>query len=228
MSSNDGPRSLRVRSRFSLAHVLVLLAGLLALLLNFAVLRSRDASVDVLIASRDLAPGQVVGAMDVGFASLVAEDELLKTLFAASSRNDAVGQILNTPLREGDLIRRGDVRPAATSSDLRAMSIPIDKAHASGGAIAVGDSVDVIVVAKGFAEYIAAGLEVIDLATGTQSGLGSGQFYVTVAVDSVVALELARAIDSGSIEILRSTGAAAPEQWQLSDPSPPDADDAGT
>lgn len=217
-----------MRGRLSIAHMLILLAGLLAVLLNFAVLRSRDASVDVLVASRDLATGQIIDAEDIGLVALAADEALLDTLLTASNRHEAVGQILTSPIAAGDLIRRSDLRPSIAASGLRAMSIPIDRNHASGGAIAVGDSVDVIAVTGGVAEYIAVGLDVIDLATSSSGGLGGGQFFVTVAVDSVTALRLAYAIDAGSLEILRSTGASPPNVVRFPDAITVGDDDAGT
>lgn len=224
-SASDEVRSHGLRGRFSLAHMLILLAGLLAVLLNFAVLRSRDASVEVLVAARDLAPGEAVEVDDVRLVSIGAGDDLLASLFVASSE-EVFGRVLVSTLKEGDAIRRSDVRPAGTSSDMRAMSIPIERTHASGGSISVGDAVDVIAVSEGVAEYIAVGLDVIDVAAAGQGGLAGGQFYVTVAVDATTALRLASAMDSGSLEILRSTGAAAPELLEF--PAATSPGDAGT
>ena len=101
------------------------------------------------------------------------------------------------------------------------MSIPVERVHAAGGMISDADVVDVIVVTDGVAEYVVVAAPVLDVASPSSSGIGSsGQYYVTVAVDSLTALRIAGAIDGGSIEIIRSTGANEPTQLVF--PQPPD------
>jgi hypothetical protein len=72
----------------------------------------------------------------------------------------------------------------------------------------VGDRVDVITVVDGVASFVATDLAVIAHAEAEAGSLATGAYHVTVAVDEEEALALAEAIAAGSLEVLRSTGAA--------------------
>jgi Flp pilus assembly protein CpaB len=93
------------------------------------------------------------------------------------------------------------------------MSIPVKRENAAGGALSVGDRVDVITTATGQAQWVVAGVQVIGVAPSASSGgltrdVTSG-YYVVVEVDADQALALAGALGGEKIEVVRSTGAAA-------------------
>jgi hypothetical protein len=89
------------------------------------------------------------------------------------------------------------------------MSIPVPMEHAAGATLEVGDRVDVISMVGDSPAFVATDLEVVDVGESTQSGLAvAGPYHLVVAVGTDEALALARAIAEGSVEILRSTGAA--------------------
>ena len=92
------------------------------------------------------------------------------------------------------------------------MSVPVDPEHAVGGALRVGDRVDVIEVQEDRATYVAIGLEVIGINESGSGGAldGLGSYSVTVAVDDATALRLAAAIRADRFELVRSTGAEPP------------------
>jgi hypothetical protein len=74
----------------------------------------------------------------------------------------------------------------------------------------------VIRVVDGQAKFVVVGAEVLSVASTERGALASlADFHVVLAVDSDTALALAEALDSGSIEIVRSTGAAPPSRVQL-------------
>ena len=105
------------------------------------------------------------------------------------------------------LLIRLVVEPGAPSG-LRSMSLPIAVAHAAGGTIVAGDRVDVISVLDGSATYVATDVEVIGSSDVDGGSFGSiGDYHIVVAVDARQALDLAEAIESSSLEIIRSTGA---------------------
>ena len=216
--------SRRLGGRLSAGHLIVLLAGLLALLANFALLRARDDNSRVAVADRDLAAGTVV---DVGAFRLVdvsVDPEILKTLITNEAIPALEGRIVTRSIAAGDLVARSDITKAAAPLEKRAMSIPIDRVHAAGGEISTSDVVDVIAVSEGVAEYILLGAPVLDVADSSSAGLGaSGRFFVTLAVDSDSALRLAAAMDLGTIEIVRTTGAIHPTN--LIYPEPPEGGD---
>ncbi|HXF36785.1 MAG TPA: RcpC/CpaB family pilus assembly protein [Actinomycetota bacterium] len=117
-----------------------------------------------------------------------------------------------TTIRAGDLVSRSDLRPSAAPGGLGVMSIPVEREHAVGGALAPGDRVDVIEVRDGGARYLLRGAEV--LAVGSRDGRGFvegsiGAFSVTIAVDPQAALDIARAIREAGVEIVRTTGVQA-------------------
>ena len=73
----------------------------------------------------------------------------------------------------------------------------------------VGDRVDVISMVDGQPAYVAVDLEVVGHADVEQGALSGGSSYhVLLAVEASDALALAKAIDAGALEIIRSTGAA--------------------
>jgi Flp pilus assembly protein CpaB len=92
------------------------------------------------------------------------------------------------------------------------MSIPVEAAHAVGGALAAGDRLDVIEVDEGGqARYVVSGVEVLAVNrpdSGVIGAAGSSS-SLTVAVDARQALRLAAAIRGQRFEVVRSTGADA-------------------
>lgn len=205
--------------RLSAGHFIMLLAGLLAVLANFAVLRSRDESFLVAVADRDLRRGTVATADAFRMVEVQVGSDVLVTLVEAGSLADLDGRIAARSVAEGELILVSDFVAAAAPSEKRAMSIPVERVHAAGGMITDADVVDVVAVVDGIAEYIVVAAPVLDVAAPSTTGIGSsGQFYVTVAVDATTALRIAGALDGGSIEIVRSTGASEPIELILPQP----------
>jgi Flp pilus assembly protein CpaB len=91
------------------------------------------------------------------------------------------------------------------------MSVPVGVEHSVGGLVKPGDRVDVITVDGGIPMFVVAGVEVIAVADPSAGGLGqSGGHHLVLSVDADQALQLAAAISAGSIEVVRSTGAAPP------------------
>lgn len=192
--------------RLSAGHLLMGLAGALALLANLAVLRSLDQGMPVVVAARQLPAGHVLTAGDLTTRSVDGDSELLAALVPGDRLEELVGQVLTHQVAAGDPLRGSDVLPAAASG-LRAMSIPVEPAHAAGGALSVGDRVDVIAVADGVARYVLDHAEVLQVAPTQSAGLGgSAGFYVVVAVDGDEALQLAVAIREQALEVVKSTG----------------------
>ena len=75
-----------------------------------------------------------------------------------------------------------------------------------------GDRVDVIGVSDGTASFLVTDAQVLQVSEPAIGGIGgSGSSFVVLAVDMATSLRLAEAIASGSLEVIRSTGAAAVE-----------------
>ena len=93
------------------------------------------------------------------------------------------------------------------------MSVPVSIEHAAGGGITSGDRVDVISVSDGLASYVVTNVEVIGTSDRQAGAFGvASDFFVVLAVDADQALEIAAALESTSIEIIKSTGALAIEE----------------
>lgn len=195
----------------------MIVAALLAFLLNLVVLRGSDDRVTVTVAARTLEAGEPVHAEDLAVASVLVDDRVLATLVPGAERDGIVGLVLAHPLGEGELLTRSALVEPASRDGRRAMSVPIDPAHAVGGVLRPGDRIDVIEVADGRPRYIAVGIEVVDVSTGgsgTTIGVISSP-HVTVVVDAETALRLAAAIRGEAIEVVRSTGADVPSVLEL-------------
>lgn len=131
---------------------------------------------------------------------LITEDELA----------DLDGWVLSRPIGDGGLIDRPALVPPGSSSGRRSMSLAVPVEHAAGGSLVPGDLVDVISVVDGAGAYVASGLEVLFVSESSSGGIGTvSSHHVVVSVDAEEALALAEALDSGSVEIVRATGAEA-------------------
>ena len=92
------------------------------------------------------------------------------------------------------------------------MSIPLEAWQAANGQIEVGDQVDVIVSTRDEgSRYVLTAAAVVDRSCADPSGGlvgGSRQsdLVITVEVDADQALELAAAIEDGTLTVVRSTG----------------------
>ena len=206
-------------SRLSLGHVIMIVAGLAAFLLVFSLLRSRDETFQVATAIEELRAGTTVTDDAFAFASFgVTDRATLGTLLSPQQVEQAVaeGWVVTRTIPAGDPVRMSDFRTDADPSELRAMSIPIDRGHAVAGALQPGDLIDVIVVRNGRASYVTTGVEILDVA-GADSQFGGG-FSVTVAVDGTSSLRLASALRDGNIDLVRATGAAEVNPQSLFDP----------
>ncbi len=196
------------RSRLSLGHVAMVVAALLAGLLNYDLLRSRDRTVPVAVAAQPLSPGQPVSASSFTTTAVRVDPQVLATLLAPDAVGRVEGWVTAAPVAEGDLVRVSDLRAPAAAAGERAMSLPVDPAHAAGGALAAGDRVDVISVGAGTATYVLVDVGVLAVGGGEPSALAvAGSFTVTLSVDDDEALRLAAAMEAGALEVVRVTGA---------------------
>lgn len=197
-------------SRLSAAHVLMVLAAVLAFAVNLVVLRSRDDTVPVVAVAAPVAAGEVVGPSDFRLVEVDVDGDVLSGLFGGQEVDQLAGMVASRALVAGELLSRSALIPTAAGNGLRAMSVPIDPAHAVGGALVPGDRIDIIHVMEGGPQYVLVDAEVLSVATPDRAALtGSTGFHVVLAVDAGSALKLAAAISDGKIELVRTTGAVA-------------------
>lgn len=184
-------------------------AGLLAFLVNIALLQSGDDQIDVLVLTNDVSAGDRLRAADVGTASIDADSPFRDRTVTPDEGQDLPGFIVTRDIDAGSPLLEDDFRPNAAPGAHRAMSISLPPSRAVAGDIIQGDRVDVISVEDGTATYIATGIEVLIAAEVEENRLAaSGDYSVTVAVDDATALAIARALQVGEVHVIRSTGAA--------------------
>lgn len=194
----------RIWTRVGTRHVVIVIAGLVALVLNLAVLGAKDSRTEIVVAASSLRAGDIVSAATLRTEAIAGSGPAIDRFIPGTGMTDLVGRVVRRDIAAGDALVASDLRPIADG--LRAMSIDVDPLRAAGGALAAGDVVDVISVANGVASYVAAGLDV--LAVYDESGrLGSGSWAVTVAVDDEIALRIAAALAGGDVHVVRATGA---------------------
>jgi len=190
----------------------MLLAGALGVMLTSSVLRAADDSRPVLVAAKELAPGTLIGDRDVRIARVHADGAVLATLFGAADLRSVRGQVVTKTIRTGALLGRADVRELGAHAATRAMSFPLPRARAVGGKVTGGDRVDVIAVERNSARsgYVLTDAEVIAVENRSGGPLAgaSDELTVTLVVDADGAPRLAAALDTGTVTLVRATGAA--------------------
>lgn len=206
-------------SRASAAQMFMIVAGILAFIANLAILRARDDVVLVAVAASDINAGVAIQeAVHVDYVEINGSDDVLAPLVTADEVGGVTGFILSSPMQAGEMFVQSELVESVNPIDQRAIALAVGRDHAVGGDISIGDRVDVIWVDDDVAHYVVTGVEVIDTTNNERTGgafSASQAFSITVAVDDVQALQLAEALNSGQIEVVRSTGADAPVSDRL-------------
>lgn len=143
------------------------------------------------------------------FTELRVADEVAATLVTREQLLSLDGWVLAHALPSGTLIALDALRSPSAPEELRAMSLPLPEDRAVAGAVQAGDRIDIIEVRDDAAVYIATGVEVLAVGGGASGPLaGTAGFSLTIAVNDVTALVLARAVEGSAVHVLRSTGSA--------------------
>jgi Flp pilus assembly protein CpaB len=214
-AGTSSPTVRSARYRPSLSHIAIACAVVVAFVLNYLALQSRDATTLVAIADSPIAAGSPLTSDIVRLVPLSADFEGLDHLVGEADLERLEGWIVGRSVGKGELIDRSVIVRPGAGDGLRTMSIPVAAEHAAGATLVIGDRVDVISMVDEEPVFVASDLEVVSIADTTQTGLsGDGPYHVVVGVSPAQALALARAIADGSLEILRSTGAAVLEEAQ--------------
>jgi Flp pilus assembly protein CpaB len=185
--------------------LLAAIAGIAAFALNLALLRAPADEVLVGFAARDLDTGTVLDADgDLRFEPVRAVDELLGSFVTTPGQAD--GAVAVRPLSAGRPVLLSDL--ASAGPEVRAMSVPVDRAHAVGGAIVRGDRIDLVSVVDGDARVLLADADVLAVPEARSSLAAGGGFHVVLAVADADVLAVAEAMQSGTLEVVRIQGPA--------------------
>lgn len=164
---------------------------------------NQDHRVNVLIASRDLHPGEILAADDL---AVVAVDVPagVRGLFGAVDA--AVGRQILSPVDEGEFLPASATLERSTEDQALEVSIALP-GHRAGGRLLAGERVDVFSTWSGsVTELVAVDARVLEISGASNDGLaGSEQVIVRLAVadfDQVEALVHAQA--AGDITMVRA------------------------
>lgn len=207
-AGSQQPARRRLGRPLSAAHILIAVVVILAFLLNLLVLQDRGATTLVAVADEPLPAGS---AVDIQVFRLVPVDssfEGLSELITEEELTQLDGWVLARAIPAGGLLDTTALVEPGSNSGLRSMSLPVPIEHAAGGNLVSGDRVDVIWVVDGEARFVASDLEVISVSERSSSAIATiSAYHIVVSVEADEALDLARALESGTVEIVRSTGA---------------------
>lgn len=158
--------------------------------------------VEVCVASRDIAPGEVVDESCVRMEEWVAN---LLPAEAARSYEDAIGMQATSSIPARAVIcpvyfvrEEGSIEVPAGKV---AVSVPAVDERAVGGAISPGDGVDVYVSDGGIADRLCRA-SVIDTSEQGESSGSGGIAWVTLAVDPENVSEVLAATATGSVSLV--------------------------
>lgn len=201
----SAPRGLP-RGRLSGRHVVVVLAGVAALVANLAVLQAGTPRTAVVVTATALVAGQRVTPEDLVVVQVDGGGEVLDRLLRELP---PTGMVAVRDLTAGEPLRQSDLAEvAAADPGLRRMSLPVEPERAAGGRLVPGDRVDVIVAIDGVASTIVAGAQIVAVADQEDRAFGTlGAFHVTVLVDASDVLCLASGLAAGDVHLVLATGA---------------------
>lgn len=175
-------------------------------------------AVDVVVASRPIAPGDRLGDEVLRIEQIAVPSGLLESTFADVAELE--GTVSRSSLSPGELLQQGDVvastaaqRAAAPS---REITLHLDADRVGGGALEAGDRVDVIAT-YGTGTDAVSTVVLVDAAVlsarSTDGAIGSARgVVVTLALDSRAdTVALAHAADVAQVRIVRTTTATPDE-----------------
>lgn len=196
----------------NLRTVLGLLLFGVALLAGNRLLAVEAESQEIWVATRDLAEGTVLAPGDVEPAAVDLPARVAPAYAPATV--PVLGDVLTRPLRAGELVSAGWLASSNDSGSARSITIPVEAAHAVGGALQPGDRVDVFVTfdpenVRARTLLVARAVEVQSVVK--TSGVAFGETALvglTLSVSPEQASRLAFAIRAGLIDIARVDGSA--------------------
>ena len=226
----DKRRKPRPPQRWTLGHVLPFVLAIFAVIFVLAALRDRAAQTPVVVATHQIPAGATITAADTRTVKMRTSDADALTGLLSPTQISR-GLVAAATIATGEpILRTETITGPADGSGLGSMSLPVPVDRADGGALTVGDTVDVIEGTPTGASYLAQGLSVLAVSAPATSGVLAGtttDYSITVAVDSPTALRLAAALASSStasgnaLEVVRSTGEAKSPDQTYTNPTAP-------
>lgn len=196
----------RARRRLHGGWALMVAAGLIAAVANYALLTGGDPGTRVAVLTADAPVGTPVGDLQIEMRAVPLPDPGAHLLADQRVLDSLEGQVTAAALPAGVLLRATDLRVPGGEGE-GAMSLPVDASRSVGGLLQPGDVVDVI-AGEEAAALVARDLQVIAVGDAGGGALGSvGGSSITVSVDADQALALAQALREGPIDLVRTARA---------------------
>lgn len=184
----------------------MIIGGILAAIAAFGVLQMTKPPerLPVLVAGSDLAAGRPLGEMDIDVRYVESDTGLV----AGDSVGDLADWSLRVPLAEGEPLVTSLMQPPelVISPNVIALSLPAENAVL--GRLVAGDNVDIYLTHTGGFDVesstglLASRVYVVEVVT-SESSVDRGRVNVLLAVDDRLANELASAMHSGAINLIR-------------------------
>jgi Flp pilus assembly protein CpaB len=198
--------------RLTLNVVVGLVAALLAFVLAASLLADRREMITVAVARDRIPAGTAITPEMLQSEELPADTEFADTLVPFDSPGLETSVATRT-IQAGEPLTGSAIGASGSVTGQRVMSISLESWQAANGELQVGDQIDVIEATRDGSRYVLTNAAVVGRSGGGESGglvggTRSGELVILVEVDSAEALELAAAIEAGTIMVVRSTGAA--------------------
>ena len=206
-SRSGGPRRGLPSGRALVGGLLVTMA---AVVVFAAYAGSQDtASASVVVARRDLDPGERLTADDVEVRAVDAAADLTGRSFPDT--DELVGAVTLGPVAAGELVQEGSVRLSAPDASGPEFSFPVDRERALAGDIRSGESVDLLATfgsgSDARTSVAARDARVLHVQESRSGTLGSsGRLVLTVALTSdAEVIDVAHASEVAVITVVRSS-----------------------
>lgn len=196
--------------RPTLAHAVMVLAGLATFVLVTATLRDRGSTVEVFVAADPVEAGTPIDGAPLDTIAVGSDSALLPSLVRSGPLEP--GLAVARRLQPGEPLLQADLVPTDGGSALRTVALPVERLVIDGLGLRIGDRIDVIGVATdGTPRFVAVDVGVARLPADAALGLGrtadTATTWLTVSVTDGQALDLAAATARGTVVVARSTGA---------------------
>lgn len=207
------------RRRLSTGHVVMIVAGLVAALLTYSVLRQAGGQgTEVLVAAQAVTAGQTARASMFTTTTIKASSGVIASgMETPAQESSLLGQVANGDIGKGQLIAPGDFSAAGPQPSRAA--IVIDPAQVPGGlsSIRVGSTVDLVGVTAQGAPITVPGLQVLKVPAAPGPGALSGgppSVQIVVAVPTLTLMQEVYDVTEGKFEVRvtdpNATGASGP------------------
>lgn len=203
-------RQPKTPSRLTLAHALMVLAGLMTFILVSAVLNDRRETSQVLIATVSAPAGSEASALELQPLE-VPVNHPLSSQFAVAGSVQGTERIARD-VEAGQPLLSNDLLEPELRIGVRTFAVPVEDLVLRGLGLRVSDRVDIIGQgADGNVYYV-----VTDVVVASRSQLGGdsgfanvSDSFVTIEVSDSEALAISAALREADVDVVRSTGAEA-------------------